>query len=688
MHCLLMVCPSPFPATDVFNIPVPFLQLMFSTDCQVFFLPSGIWKPEKKMVFSLDDDLLYSVNRCDAIHQLQEIHKANFNRAVHYGSGRNWKIPICDNILGTGKTHLGIFYIEHCRSEWRDESSRTPFQAELCKCHTVHIRFRQEAFGNGTHAVDAVMSMEAVMLRYLKKSIAPLLKTKPKCLETSYMSTTDFLADFTAEAAPIFIVLDEIGVAFLISGLNDREQRDLFMRFCEVVLAGWLELPSVFFLVLGRGSFLNYVGRRRGYPDEGPQMRESRFLFERLAIQLLRKEAIEEILKYTYTDSRQQKTLMEYFDLDRPDVSRAANRLFTQTNGHPRTLLDALVQCRTKDDLLTFTQPLRLVNFGSMCQDLSRNHDTILKLLEKLERGEKVNLLTTVWEGKKARSLDVICNNALIAWAGSKQAATLFAPPCVVAFLTNVCQPFQKFIQLLNRQREIPLDFSNVFELMLVKRFQELFSVHRCPRIVLPSFFNTPFFGEIKDLLLPQKVYFLPIITLLGDRRPTLNSLTAHPSSWHFLMKEIDNLRGRCYKPRSMSSSPDAVFRVCDWNRHITVALAAKNYGQKTSFGSASLSRECVLFNQMFTRAGRAVRLNILIVCSTNYNLEMKQRFGGAKFFAFSDPKFKNIQEIIVLDLSSELNLAEFFGVSSEDTKNTIQYILQKNLVALPDADD
>ena len=50
----------------------------------------------------------------------------------------------------------------------------------------------------------------------------------------------------------------------------------------------------------------------------------------------------------------------------------------------------------------------------------------------------------------------------------------------------------------------------------------------------------------------------------------------------------------------------------------------------------------------------------------------MKQLFAGASIFVFSGPNFKNIQEIDVLDLYSEQNLAEFFVMTSEDKLDNV----------------
>jgi hypothetical protein len=60
----------------------------------------------------------------------------------------------------------------------------------------------------------------------------------------------------------VFIAVDEIGRAFDDDRKDDVAQRELFLKFCASVIQSWLEVPNVFLLLLGRASFLNYVGAR------------------------------------------------------------------------------------------------------------------------------------------------------------------------------------------------------------------------------------------------------------------------------------------------------------------------------------------------------------------------------------------------------------------------------------------
>lgn len=97
----------------------------------------------------------------------------------------------------------------------RKDETKTDFQKTLSACHTIHNYFRK--------------ALQEVMV---------------PCPVIDFEETAEFLDDFTESFRPVFIVLDEIGAAH--DDLNDIDKREKFQLFC----------------LLGRGSFLSYVGLR------------------------------------------------------------------------------------------------------------------------------------------------------------------------------------------------------------------------------------------------------------------------------------------------------------------------------------------------------------------------------------------------------------------------------------------
>jgi hypothetical protein len=212
-------------------------------------------------------------NRDTAIAQLQEVHRSNYNRQKFY-VGINWRIPLCDNLLGMGKSEFSQQYINRCRSAAFMPIELVNFTESLCSAHTVPI-----CFSKGELADPAVFQERTLVI--LQSTLIPFFEVAPRCLYKYYPTTRLFLAELTREAGPVFIAVDEIGRAFDDGTKDDVAQQELFLRFCALVLQSWLELPNVFFLVLGQASFLNYIGARR---DVFKPQTASPYDFVRLAI--------------------------------------------------------------------------------------------------------------------------------------------------------------------------------------------------------------------------------------------------------------------------------------------------------------------------------------------------------------------------------------------------------------------
>jgi hypothetical protein len=232
----------------------------------------------------IEESHLFFVNRENAVIQLRTIHQSNYYRAAN-GYGMKWVIPICDDFFGMGKSQLAKMYIERCQA-MAVSSPQTSmgvemtlkFREVLNQALTVHIIFKAAD-------LQYEMMFEQTLLQKLRSELIPLFKVAPVCLYKSYASSDLLLSAFVAEAGPLFVALDEIGSAFDIMSKSDTDRRDLFLSFCDKVLRSWLLVPGLFFLVLGRGSFLNYVG----YHPGGVKMPTvSPFSFKCLSLQLLR----------------------------------------------------------------------------------------------------------------------------------------------------------------------------------------------------------------------------------------------------------------------------------------------------------------------------------------------------------------------------------------------------------------
>ncbi|KAL3668026.1 hypothetical protein V7S43_006897 [Phytophthora oleae] len=120
--------------------------------------------------------------------------------------------------------------------------------------------------------------------------------------------------------------------------------------------------------------------------------------------------------------------------------------------------------------------------------------------------------------------------------------------------------------------------------------------------------------------------------------------------------------------------------------KNLTVGLAVRIYTGGT-FGETELKDELELFDRMFDTSESDNRLNVLIVCSTNYSAGLKTEFEatdveGQKIVSnsagHSIDGFHNIHEIILLNLSTPEQRAKFFAIQDEAHQKALENIIEK----------
>ncbi|KAF1326792.1 hypothetical protein FI667_g8257, partial [Globisporangium splendens] len=403
------------------------------------------WKDEVDPVHSLERDRMFFVNRTNAVKQLQRIHKKKHSRAV-FGEGAEWIIPIADNVIGLGKSAFGAHYIRKCRETWGDADTRSDFQKTLCDCRVVRIEFDE-----GELLTD---TFDAVMIRLLVKSLSDMFDVPPQILANYPNSASQFIDDLTEEVGPLFIVLDEIGAAFECESLDDIQRRERFMEFCKKVLGKWFKLKRVFFLVLGRGSFLSYVGLR---PEPCGRVPSSPCRFERLSLHLLRPDAIQEIMENTrVTEDAGSKVIKDACGLDDSQAREVARHLFKEVCGHPRSLLEAFTECHSYKELMSYKNPIQICDWDLFIRKLYHHREQLKRLLKQMEDGASVNLSREVLDnGGKSVPLDIIASDCCIAWEGTLNDAKLYIPPFIERITTSsMC--FHRTMEALQAATEAP----------------------------------------------------------------------------------------------------------------------------------------------------------------------------------------------------------------------------------------
>ncbi|KAL3660581.1 hypothetical protein V7S43_014336 [Phytophthora oleae] len=300
---------------------------------------------------------LFFVNREKAVQDLVKFHERKFKRA-NQGIGDTWVIPLLDNDYGFGKTRFGSEYIRRCQSLKSDllKSDSTKargFMDTLCSCHTIRIVLNQMQVldeNGGFQAKKASRSLIDCILIFFQIEYGIV----PQAFDNLEENYEDILRDLTEEVGPLFIVIDEIGLAFGHNKLDDFVRSEQFIKFCKV-LQPLFEIRKLFFLIAGRASFLNHVARRP--LGTGSITTNSPFLFKRLDLHLLRHEAIKTIIKNTRWEEATSDTIQDHLQLTEDQVTKAADHLFDTTLGHPRSLLVAFKACGSYDELLTYAVP-------------------------------------------------------------------------------------------------------------------------------------------------------------------------------------------------------------------------------------------------------------------------------------------------------------------------------------------
>ncbi|KAJ3376747.1 hypothetical protein HDU80_003788, partial [Chytriomyces hyalinus] len=342
-------------------------------------------------------------------------------------------------------------------------------------------------------------------------ALKDMFVVQPAILSKPPKTVNAFLEDLTKVAGPVFIVLDEIGKAFQSNSLNDFQQRDLFLSFCEKILDSWLSLKKVFFIVLGRGSYLNYVPQR----PLDIHLKPIRYVFERLNIHLLRPESIRLIMDNTLTSSAGTATITSRLKLTQQDSEAVADHLFRHTNGHPRSLLAAFEKCCSVDEIFHYFQPQRMPDWKPLYDRVILNKLEVTKLLRDMESGNLVNLTATILDaGGETVTRDNLATSSFFAWEGTVLDARLYVHPIVKAFMESYVLPFREYLKHVGNVTHVSIDYPNVFEWMFLRRFQEIFSQEpKEPRLALPAFFGTPKFGNYKSVLFSTFVRPIPKIT-------------------------------------------------------------------------------------------------------------------------------------------------------------------------------
>ena len=493
------------------------------------------------------------------------------------------------------------------------------------RCHTVVLSI------NMASLLSENQKFSNVLVPAFQDKLKGMFENPPPCLFQQWDSSGAFLKRLVEEAGPIFAVIDDIGSAFMpFSSDNEDlniqstlESRRRFFNFCEAELLPWMTIPSLFFLLAGRGSFLSYVGRR---PDAAPGMTGSPVGFERLSLHALQPDPIQDILRNTLFCPECPETLQQHFHLDDSQLRNVANHLFSEVNGRPRLLVVALRTSKDYTSLRAWKKPQDHIRWPHFLRAARRKMNASVMLVHSILSGTSVDLTQQYDEGGKLLPLDLIATEIGLSWDGNLCEATLFADQLLLQQVMGYGLSFEDYLDSISKQVSVSLDFPTVFQVewIFALGFTSMFAEANAPKVVRPSFFATEVFGTLDFVKLHRNRHPLPKITGTGSLLADLSGSTAHWSIWPQLLQLMDRYGPCTWKPGHMSASPDVILTTdipyCGYMAQLTIGLAVKCY--KTSeLTKSQISEECEKFSRMFSDQNVKGRLNILFICATKYRL-------------------------------------------------------------------
>ena len=126
------------------------------------------------------------------------------------------------------------------------------------------------------------------------------------------------------------------------------------------------------------------------------------------------------------TQFEDNMTLKEHYNLDEQTAAKVAERLSDVTSGVPRLLRDAFVRCKTYLELLEYDGRFDINNYIEIHSHFKSFREDIQQLLrDAAEVQVPVDLSARFQDDERSIPREITANNALIAWEGTLEKATL-----------------------------------------------------------------------------------------------------------------------------------------------------------------------------------------------------------------------------------------------------------------------
>ena len=628
-----------------------------------------IWREEKEEEASLDSWCLHLVNRERAAEELLAIHESNHKRA----EGADWIYGICASGSGWGKSNFAKEYLKILKhppaSLLSGQYSVLPLLQNAVR---VHISLRKP---------DSKDSIEKVLLWQIKEALDR--GTEARLDFHSFPSNIfKFMEALVRRSRrPIFLVIDEVTKPFIENKYWSEEmQADQLVRFnsfVENVIYRLVKIPGLFLLLCGRAAFLNWVGTK---PRDPKLYIDGKIYGYRIALDLIYPKKIVDVLTKTVVlDNSDRVTLAKFLNLEGPEdrLIAYADQIYQVSLGHPRSLCRILLdRCKAiRDKSIKVRDRPRF-----FCSNEATNvSDWIVDFAGYLFPTKIASLLKAFKEKETYFDIDEIVNErahlrhviSAIFISIEKlddNCYQLHIPDRVQLILQAIVGSSRDFLSCVSHLRVLPTDFHYFFELLITKKFNQVFSLRKRLGQIDPYFLGSPVLGNWENLPSSDELKMFPSVTHRCYDKDEVGHLTIEPENAKSIIFLNITPRGAWLLPRRQSKSASLVYLYEKTILFITV---------KTS--NAYLNDEIESAERMVPGCSGEYRAILIVASCTGFHQEIQGRFDGSGYQVYKAEKnLEKLDEVVLLDLSSPEMRAKFIDTGSLEEIAIIEWIVKQ----------
>jgi hypothetical protein len=614
-------------------------------------------------ITDLSTGALHFVNRVESAKTLFLIQLETYIRRspLRSDAGPLLIFPLMDSLFGMGKTTFARNYlslVSRISDNLKGEIIEYPLRfveglvSELLRARTLHITFQPGSLFESHSRMKTLSDAIVEKMRETWGVIVPDFQ--------------NFGELFRLIPKPVFIVLDEIGAAFVCKDKNHAAEKESFYDFVSDVCTVLTRAEGVHYILCGRSDFMWDVGVRREADFPTMTNRVSPGRFQRVNLNPIRQSKISELLHHTVWRNEPLSVRLSnlYPDLDLSDI---INMLYVKTAGHPRSLWECLKSENPLSEEYDSTFLLNEVKlavrkFPNAIRHMLSNRDKIFELTEIIDpAGSRV-------------TGEFIATRIHAGFGDNVKGTRIFITPIVEEYLIRAFFPLMEFLvsyeNLLNLRH---VSRTDVFEECIAKWFQSAFANRdRTCGEVMREFCP-------RDSILYNISWQLTAARMVDGKRilggvnySISDSTISVPEFAKKICKYLTNGKRDMYFPAPLSASPDlfVIPRGLGKDDKIVIGIQAKCYANQASrITKATVLKEVGKFYHIFSKARRLytkpIRGVLIMFATCLYTAcDFGQLHHGVKSFVWENEDTAKMEiEVVILNLSNPDLRREFFGL-------------------------